>query len=102
MSFRPGVRGFEMQGLYFRADLYEKVGDTLPRHAHPDFEHGVFVTRGRVRVTVYRPVEEGGDHVSSLTPQDGAILFKAGREHTIEAEEDDTETISTMPSSRAP
>jgi hypothetical protein len=69
-------------------DDYAKRGDILPKHSH-DFDHGMFVLKGRAKVRT--PAGE------IMVEQYGAALFRAGREHEIEADEDETVILNEMP-----
>ena len=79
---------FKMMGLDHRIDDYEKKGDILPKHSH-DFDHSIIVLEGRAKVR-----SPSGE---IMVEQYGAALFRAGREHEIEADEDGTVIINEMP-----
>lgn len=80
---------FTMMGLVHRIDDYAKAGDVLPKHSHLDFDHSMIVLRGSAKVTT-----PGGSFVYR---EHEAALFRAGREHEIEALEDDTVIMNEMP-----
>jgi quercetin dioxygenase-like cupin family protein len=78
-----------MMGLLHRIDDYVRKGDILPRHSHPDFDHSMIVMRGSAKVT--------GPNGSEIYNEGDAALFRASREHEIEAMEDNTVILNEMP-----
>lgn len=82
-------------GLDRRIDDYAKKGDILPKHRH-DFDHSMIVLKGSVIARtsagseIVEPLSEGGD----------IIIFRAGRDHEIEAREDKTVVLHDMPHGR--
>lgn len=79
---------FTMMGLAHRIDDYARKGDTLPKHRHV-FDHSMIVLEGCVRVTT-----PGG---ATVFRKHEAALFRAGREHEIEALEDGTVILNELP-----
>ena len=80
---------FTMMGLAHRIDDYAKKGDTLPRHSHPDFDHSMIVLEGSAIVRTPKG--------ATVIERYGAALFRAGREHEIEALEDGTVILNEIP-----
>ncbi len=80
---------FHMMGLAHRIDDYAKAGDILPKHVHLHFDHSMLVLKGSAKVTT--------SNGSRTYKEYDAALFRAGREHEIEALEDGTVILNEMP-----